>query len=172
MSALQIRNAVDDDRDAIREITLAAYQQYAALMPGLWERYRQGILDALADTKPVERIVAQKDGRVVGSVMLYPAGTTFSTREETIFTLECPEMRLLAVPPEVRGQGVAVTLVRECIHRAQQSGAKSMTLHTTDLMVVAKGMYERMGFVRAPELDFHPTPEFTVKGYRLMMDER
>ena len=28
-------------------------------------------------------------------------------------------------------------------------------------------MYEGMGFVRAPELDFFPSPSVTVKGYRL-----
>jgi hypothetical protein len=32
-------------------------------------------------------------------------------------------------------------------------------------------MYERMGFVRAPELDFHPAPDTTVKGYRLDVGE-
>jgi hypothetical protein len=30
-------------------------------------------------------------------------------------------------------------------------------------------MYERRGFVRAPELDFHPAPEITIKGYRLSL---
>jgi hypothetical protein len=28
-------------------------------------------------------------------------------------------------------------------------------------------MYERMGFVRSPDLDFHPNPKVTVKAYRL-----
>ena len=35
------------------------------------------------------------------------------------------------------------------------------------MMQTALRMYERMGFVRAPELDFHPAPGFIVKGYRL-----
>jgi hypothetical protein len=30
-------------------------------------------------------------------------------------------------------------------------------------------MYERAGFVRVPELDFNPTPELVVKGYRLTL---
>jgi hypothetical protein len=28
-------------------------------------------------------------------------------------------------------------------------------------------MYERLGFARAPELDYKPAPDLTVKGYRL-----
>ena len=39
--------------------------------------------------------------------------------------------------------------------------------HTTDMMAVAMRLYERMGFARAPELDFTPAPGFLVKGYRL-----
>ena len=32
--------------------------------------------------------------------------------------------------------------------------------------------YERMGFVHAPELDFHPTENTVIKGYRLqLLDE-
>lgn len=34
-------------------------------------------------------------------------------------------------------------------------------------MHVAKGMYERMGFIRIPEYDFHPAPGVVVMAYRL-----
>jgi hypothetical protein len=46
-------------------------------------------------------------------------------------------------------------------------GAPALGLHTTDMMQTAMQMYERMGFVRVPELDFHPTENTTIKGYRL-----
>jgi len=171
MSELHIRDARAGDRDAIRELTLAAYQQYAEHMPPeLWEGYRQGILSALADSKPVERIVAAQEGTLVGCVLLYPAGTLFTKSDGDGVTLPYPEMRLLAVSPSVRGQGIGAALVRECLRRARESGAKVMTLHTTDMMTVAMQMYERMGFVRAPETDFHPGGGFTVKGYRLALD--
>jgi len=172
MANLHIRDARPSDQDAIRELTLAAYQQYAAHMPPeLWEGYRQGILSALADSKPVDRIIAEQNGTLVGCVLLYPAGTVFSKTNGESVTLPYPEMRLLAVSPTVRGQGIGAALVHECLRRARVAGAKVMTLHTTDLMTVAMAMYERMGFVRAPETDFHPSPGFTVKGYRLSLDD-
>ena len=34
-------------------------------------------------------------------------------------------------------------------------------------MNVARAMYERIGFVRVPELDFFPMPTFRVMAYRL-----
>jgi len=50
-------------------------------------------------------------------------------------------------------------------------GAPALTLHTHEIMAVAMRMYERMGFVRAPELDFHPAPDVTIKGYRRDLTE-
>jgi GNAT superfamily N-acetyltransferase len=171
MSSLHLRDAHPGDLDAIRDVTLSAYQEYAALMPSHWENYRQHILATLADVKPAEQIVAERDGDVVGTVLLYPAGTVFSTPDGASVTLEWPEVRLLAVAPAARGQGIGAALMHECIRRARQSGAAILTLHTTDIMQVAMRMYERMGFVRTPELDFHVDTDLTVKGYRLNLDD-
>jgi len=165
-NTLKIRGARKADGDAARKITLSAFHQYAAVMPpSRWEGYRENILDTLTDVGPAQQIVAEKKGVILGSVLLYPPGTAFSTPEEGPLT--CPEVRLLAVAPEARGQGIGTALMKECIRRARQGGAACLNLHTTDMMQVAMRMYERMGFVRAPELDFHPDPNVTVKAYRL-----
>jgi len=171
MPRLHIRDARLSDYDAIQAVTLAAYQEYAPLMPAHWEGYRRNILTTLADVKPAEQIVAEQDGNVVGAVVLYPTGTVFSAADGVQVTLRWPEIRLLAVRPDARGQGVGTALMQECVRRARQAGAAALTLHTTDIMRVAMRMYERMGFVRAPELDFHPAPDATVKGYRLTLAE-
>jgi GNAT superfamily N-acetyltransferase len=138
------------------------------LPPSRWEGYRENILATLTDVAPAQQIVAEKKGVILGAVLLYPPGTAFSTPEEGPLT--CPEVRLLAVAPEARGQGIGTALMKECIRRARQGGAACLNLHTTDMMQVAMRMYERMGFVRAPELDFHPDPNVTVKAYRLEFD--
>ena len=171
MSRLHIRDARPGDRDAILAVTLAAYQEYAPLMAANWEGYRRNILATLADVKPAEQIVAEQDGEVVGAVLLYPPGTVFSSAKGVRVTALWPEVRLLAVTPGARGQGIGAALMHECVRRAREGGAGALTLHTTDVMQVAMRMYERMGFVRAPELDFHPAPEVTVKGYRLNLAE-
>jgi GNAT superfamily N-acetyltransferase len=166
---LKIQNARSEDRDAARKLTLSAFQQYAAVMPPpRWEGYRENILATLTDLSPAQQIVAEKEGIIVGSVLLYPPGTAFSTPNEGPLT--CPEVRLLAVAPEARGQGIGTALMQECIRRARSLGATCLNLHTTDMMQVAMRMYEGMGFVRAPELDFHPDPSVTVKAFRLDLD--
>ncbi len=171
MTGLQIRDAQAGDRGAIEAVTLSAYQQYAAVMPAQhWAAYRQNILDTLADVQPAAQVVAEQDGQILGTVLLYPAGTVLTTPAGTPVTLAWPEVRLLAVGPAARGHGVGVTLMRECIRRARQSGAPALTLHTTELMQAAMRLYERLGFERAPELDFEPAPGVIIKGYRLSLD--
>jgi len=165
--ASRIRDARADDRDAIEAVTLDAYQQYATVMPALWEAYRQNIVSTLAAAALGALIVAEAGGRIVGSVLLYRAGTVIDRPGGGSLTLASPEVRLLAVAPEARGKGVGVALMRECVARARASGAARLTLHTTEMMQAAVRLYERMGFVRAPEIDFRPAPGIVVKGYRL-----
>ena len=53
--------------------------------------------------------------------------------------------------------GAGDRLTEECIRRCREGGIKTLALHTTDWMPVAKAMYERMGFVRDDSFDFVPT---------------
>jgi ribosomal protein S18 acetylase RimI-like enzyme len=46
-------------------------------------------------------------------------------------------------------------------------GARELGLHTSASMRAAMRMYERMGFVRAPEYDFRPPGAELVEAYRL-----
>jgi len=57
--------------------------------------------------------------------------------------------------------------MQECARRARAAGATALTLHTTAMMAAALRLYERLGFVPAPELDLQVAPSLTVHGYRL-----
>ena len=140
-------------------------------MPQHWEAYRRAVLTTLADVRPAEQIVAEQYGVIVGTVLLYPAGAVLDRPDGTLVRTDGPEVRLLAVAPAARGQGVGTALMQECVRRARRSRAAALTLHTTDMMQVAMRMYERVGFVRAPELDFRPAEDVLVKGYRFNLDD-
>jgi len=164
-----IRSARPADRPAVEAVTLAAYEQYAALVPPqLWREYRRNIVDTLADATPDITIVAEAEGTLMGSVLLYPAGAEMvEPGQGTPSRLAYPEVRLLAVAPWARGRGVGRGLMDECIRRTRASGTTVLTLHTNDLMSVAMQLYERMGFVRATDLDLEVAPGVLAKGYRL-----
>ena len=161
-----IRDARDDERGAMRDVTLAAYEEYAALLPeSVWAGYRHQLLATLDSEGPVERIVAERNGAIMGSVLLFPPAT--KAYGSAAVSVDCPEVRLLAVVPEARGEGVGTALMNECAQRARRASATALGLHTMYIMRAAVRMYERMGYVRAPDLDFAPAKGVLVKGYRL-----
>jgi GNAT superfamily N-acetyltransferase len=165
VDGLTVRDASDDERAALRAVTLAAYEEYATVMPALaWARYQRRLLDTLDADAAVERIVAARGGTIVGGVLLYPPAANIYAG--AVAGVDWPEVRLLAVAPAERGHGVGAALMDECIRRARARGAAYLGLHTMDVMRSAVRMYERMGFVRAPELDFSPAEGVLVRGYR------
>ena len=59
---------------------------------------------------------------------------------------------MLAVSPKYRGQGIGRQLTKECIQRAKRDQAEVIGLHTSELMVTARRMYEKLGFQQDTEL--------------------
>ena len=166
-----IRDARADERAAIRDLTLAAYTEFATIMtPTAWAALRQAVLTGLEAEDAVERIVAEQDGVLIGSVMLY--SLTANAYDDAVAAAGWPELRLLAVAPAARGQGVGAALVEECMRRARLAGAAALGLHTSESLRAAIRMYERMGFVRAPEGDFHPSGAELVMAYRVTLSDR
>ncbi|MDF1505574.1 GNAT family N-acetyltransferase [Roseisolibacter sp. H3M3-2] len=162
----RVRDARPEDRDAVRALTLRAYGEYAAVMPAEAFAPLDAAVRAALDTdEPAERIVAECDGAVVGSVMLFaPASDAYGGLAGAP---AWPELRLLAVSPEARGTGVGEALVAECVRRARAAGAAELGLHTSRSMRAAVRLYTRLGFVRAPAHDFQPPGAELVEGYRL-----
>ena len=160
-----VRDAEASELDETGRVALSAYQEYAdRLPPDAWTEYSANIVDVRSRLPESDLIVAVQGGRIVGAVTLFP---TDRKRASLVWPPDWTGIRLLAVAPESRGQGIGRMLMEECIRRSRQQGAEAVGLHTTPLMSVAAAMYERIGFVRVPEFDFHPRPRWTVKAYKL-----
>ena len=162
-----IRDARPEDRGRIDALTLAAYAEFQAVMtPGGWAGLDRVVRTALqSEAVEVERIVAELEGELVGSVMLYPPAS--DAYQGAAKRASWPQLRLLAVAPSARGAGVGQALVDECVRRARLSGAAELGLHTSESLRAAVRMYERMGFLRAPEYDFRPEGAELVMAFRL-----
>lgn len=151
-----VRDAQDNEREQMLALTLEAYKEYKEeSSPQFWEQYTKNIADAVRSGPDIERIAAFREAEMVGSVLL--CHKTFKGPD--------PEIRLLAVSPNARQQGIAQKLMTECEQRVKQSGKKRVVLHTTHLMQIAKAMYERSDYVRFEEIDFRPVPDFLVMGF-------
>lgn len=72
---------------------------------------------------------------MVGSALLYPAGSTAPAPDGNILRFNEPEIGLLSVPPDLRGQGSTRALVAECAR--SYGGAGGATPATPDLATFA-----------------------------------
>ncbi|MGH4013537.1 MAG: GNAT family N-acetyltransferase [Pseudonocardiaceae bacterium] len=171
-TSLVIRNARAEELDDVVRVLHRAYQEHIpSPLPEAhaqaWRAYWQDIGDVRGRLPCTELIVAELADRIVGTVTFYPDGTR---AEDAGWPAGWAGIRLLGVVPEARGQGIGRALTEECLIRARRHSAAVIGLHTNDWMRVARGMYERMGFQRAPEYDFRPVPDLTVLAYRLPVD--
>ena len=167
MSPASLREARPDELDAIGEMMVAAYAEFTPPNPPpVWRVYEDEIRDVRSRLAAATLIVAEDAGGLVGAVTYYPDATK---ETNTAWPASWAVFRLLAVHPAARGRGIGRLLTDECIRRARTAGSAAIGLHTTQLMNVARAMYERMGFVRVPELDFFPVPQFRVMAYRLAL---
>jgi GNAT superfamily N-acetyltransferase len=145
---VRIRPMRSDDAVEVGRLTLAGYDAYGFIGGA----YR----DELGD--PVRRLggatavlVAELDGRIVGTVTYVLPG------DEQWEGRPVPEgdcgFRVLAVDPSAEGRGVGRRLVERCIDRARAEGRHRLVITSMEWMTRAHGLYERLGFVRRPDLD-------------------
>lgn len=92
-------------------------------------------------------------GAAVGTLTVVPPASSFSE-----FKGEAFELRMLAVSPLARSKGIGEALARFGLDLAVSQGAKRVLLSTMETMTAAHGLYEKLGFVPTPELDWvtHP----------------
>lgn len=142
--SVEVRDARPDEHTEVGRLTVEAYREYAEEFgPQIWPGYAADLQDVEARSKEASIIVAEEGSHLVGAVAYFPPGK----KDVQIFPQEWGTIRVLAVLPSHRGMGVGKLLTEECLRRARADGAVAVGLHTTQLMTVAKEMYERMGFV-------------------------
>jgi predicted N-acetyltransferase YhbS len=145
-----IRLATPDDYDGIRQVEVAAYRDLAETMSP--EDCRRLIATLQAVETPAELgqwIVAEDEGIIVGAVAFFPP---HDPPTHPLIPPTWAYIRLLAVSPDHQHQGIGRRLTEFCIDRARRQGAQCLGLYTSEAMMVARGLYERMGFVIDQEL--------------------
>jgi GNAT superfamily N-acetyltransferase len=165
-SGLEVSEVGPADEAAAKALIRAAYAEYEGIMdPAAWRGLRGAVERALTVGRPATWLKAEREGRLLGTVMLFPARVRPYGEEAD--TVPWPEVRLLSVDPVARGEGVGKALLEECVLRARADGAATIGLHTSRSMVAAIRMYRRMGFERRPDYDFHPPGAELVEAYAL-----
>jgi GNAT superfamily N-acetyltransferase len=161
---MEIREVRPDEHRALGELTVAAY---TGVHPedDLTE-YTAELRDVTARAAVDVVLVAVEGGDLLGGVT-YVSGPESPSAEFT--DTDAAGIRMLAVAPGVQGRGVGAALTRACIDRARTAGRAQLVLHSTDVMVTAHRLYERLGFRRDRSMDWAVAPGLWVRGYRLRL---
>ncbi|MGP3942219.1 GNAT family N-acetyltransferase [Streptomyces sp. 6N106] len=151
---ITIRRARDEELDAIGELTAQVYLGDGLLDFGDSDPYLTTLRDARRRAAEAELLVAADaaSDEVLGAVAFAVYGGGYAE-------LARPgegEFRMLAVRPQSRRRGAAEALVRACLDRGRALGLRRIVISSQRSMTAAHRLYERLGFVRAPERDWSP----------------
>jgi [ribosomal protein S18]-alanine N-acetyltransferase len=86
-------------------------------------------------------LVAERDGRVVGNLVLLLRKTGDTARIYSV-----------VVDPSARGQGIGEALVRAAERAARAAGRRAVTLEVRHDNLAARALYARRGYVEARRL--------------------
>lgn len=161
MADLIIRPARESDLPAIGVITVEAYSADGYV--DAHDDYARTLADAASRFRDAELLVAvdSRSGEVLGSVTVVLPETPYAEISQPGEL----EFRMLSVASSARGRGVGEALVRTVIDRARAAGIGQVVLSSSEKMLAAHRLYERVGFTRLPERDWSPLPGVNLMAY-------
>lgn len=161
MADLIIRPARETDLPAIGVITVEAYSADGYV--DAHDDYARTLADAASRFRDAELLVAvdSRSGEVLGSVTVVLPETPYAEISQPGEL----EFRMLSVASSARGRGVGEALVRTVIDRARAAGIGQVVLSSSEKMLAAHRLYERIGFTRLPERDWSPLPGVNLMAY-------
>jgi ribosomal protein S18 acetylase RimI-like enzyme len=144
--SLSIREAVPEDYEELARLITNAYREFAQILGDDWEDYRADLADIAGRAAQGSQLVAEIDGRPVGTVSYYPPRDEVVAGEWWTWPKGHAYLRALGVDPATRGRGVGRALTIACIDRARADGAAGIALDTLSFMPAATALYEGLGF--------------------------
>ena len=135
--------------DAIRQAGLGDVEAIAPLFDAYRQFYERPADLALARTFIAERLergesvifLAERNGRPVGFVQLYPLFSSTARRPRRLWLLND-----LYVAPEARQGGVGRALMRRARRLAEETGACGLELATARTNTIGQRLYESEGY--------------------------
>lgn len=160
---IEIGVARPQDLDAAGRVCVAAYRPSGMAAD---DPYFEALADTTGRSLVADVLVARDGNDILGCVTWCPQGSPLREVSEP----GEGEFRMLAVSPSAQGRGIGRALVDACLQRARADQLHSVVLSSATWMTTAHRLYERMGFVRATELDWKPRPDIALVGYRIRLD--
>jgi ribosomal protein S18 acetylase RimI-like enzyme len=143
---LIIETATLDDINALCDLLAVLFSQEAEFKPD-HQAQKTGLQAIISNPDIGIILLARHNDKVVAMVsLLFSISTALGGR---VAILED-----MVVLPEQRGLGIGSALLNEAISTARDSGCQRITLLTDSDNTIARGFYEKQGFVRSSMLAF------------------
>ncbi len=164
MTSLLIRQAVEADDPAVGDLLVQAFTaQYALKMPDVvMHAERVADLRNQAEKRMSSTVlVAEIDGRLVGTVALYPWG---SPRSEA-WIEGAADLRLLATDVLYHRKGLSGPLLDHAERLAREWRVPAVCLHVRRGVSGIARLYMARGYVRDPSGDIDHLPQVFLEAY-------
>jgi GNAT superfamily N-acetyltransferase len=147
--------------DSLAELTDLLHRAYAGLAEQGMRFYASHQTEDMTAQRVArgECLVAECDGRLVGTVTLVPPG-----RAGGCAVYEKPgvsTLHQLAVDPLFRGLGLGSSLLGAAERRAMELGARRIALDTAEPAAELRAWYGRRGYALVGAADWRPTVNYT-----------
>lgn len=160
----QIELAKAEDAEPIRRLLLESFSPYRGDLPApVADTYLAEIAAFEPQSANAVVLVARGAPDLAGTVTWLPDASTDGHPWPDGGSV----LRLLAVAPQWRSQGVGRALVDACVERARARGHDFVGLHTAPFMTSAQTLYQAAGFVRTPKWDFDAGQYYGSSGVTL-----
>ncbi len=170
---LEIRDINSDEFKELGSIMVNVYESLEGFPTPIEQPEYYQMLENIGSftAKPSTRVLVaiSPEAKVLGGVVYFADMSQYGSGGSATKEKNASGIRLLAVSADIRGAGVGKALTQACIDLARQSGNNQVILHTTEVMQVAWGMYQRLGFKRSLDLDFKQG-ELPVYGFRYNLE--
>ncbi len=153
-----IREANTDEFSELGELMVHVYSQLEGFpnpdeIPDYYHNLRN-VGDFTKNPKTKLIVAVSEEGKIDGGLVYFGDMKYYGAGDASTTNQKAAAFRLLAVNPKIRGKGLGKRLIEACFQQAREEGYDQLLIHSTKYMMVAWKMYERIGFIRFPEIDF------------------
>jgi GNAT superfamily N-acetyltransferase len=163
-----VREAVAADDERVGKLLVQAFlTQLARKLPDVayTEERLADLRNQAARRTSARVLVAEIDGRIVGTVALYPAGAPRSHA----WIAGAADLRLLAIHPEFQGRGLSGKLLDAAEALARAWDVPAICLHTRQGASGVARLYRSRGYVRDETGDLDQRPAVYLEAHVLRL---
>jgi ribosomal protein S18 acetylase RimI-like enzyme len=157
---MEIREARPEEYPAAGDVSVDAYADFYGPNLGTYENDLRAVASR---ARSAVVLVAVDGGELIGTVTYVPDADSMLARQE----VGEASIRMLAVLPKHKREGVGRALSVACIERARAEGKRAVVLHADEVMAASQQLYEGLGFRREPGRDYVPDDGTRLLGYVL-----